>query len=52
MERDLWLIWNMEDGGSGTGVVYEIDLSETLDIVKIIKMQIQYCFCFEYLISD
>ncbi len=37
---------------SSNGVVYEVDFSETLDIVKIIKMQIQYCFSFEYLISD
>ena len=44
--------------GSNSGAVpcpcikIAIDLSETLNIVKIIKMQIQFCCCFEYLISD
>ncbi len=52
MERDLWLIWNIKDGGSNNDFVYEIDFSETLDIVKIVKMQIQHCFCFAHLISD
>ncbi len=52
MESDWWLIWNIEDCGSSNGVVYEIDFSEALNIVKIIKMKIPYCFCFEYLISD
>ena len=48
MKRDLWLMWNINDGGSNE----DVDFSETLDIVKIIKMQIQHCFCFAYLISN
>ncbi len=35
-------MWNIKDGGSNNGVVYEI--SQTLDIVKIIKMQIKITF--------
>ena len=42
MGRDWWLKWNIEDGGSNSSVVPYPDIKLTLNIVKKIKMQIQY----------